>query len=249
MVRRGADPDFRSRVLTQFDNSADVWPKDNAWSNHTRSQIAQLLKRYVADIREVSQITRILNIGSHGNEYEIGVAEHVHVDLSANALAGLNLAAAGDAESLPFANRSFDAAVCVGSVINYCSPPRVFSEIGRVLKPAGHLLLEYETSESLEFIMTDDFRKDVTLVDTFYNCANDKIYVYSSRYIESALLAAGFSMRAQERFHTISPLMFRLTRNERLSAFFARLDRTVGNLRSLQRYSANIFVLAEVRNE
>jgi SAM-dependent methyltransferase len=240
---------MKARALSQFNNASDVWPEDNAWSAHTRREISRRLHRHLLEFSAESSIDRLLNIGSHGNAYGVRVPEHVHIDLAENALAGLPLAVVGDAELLPFADHTFDIAVCVGSVINYCSPPRVFFEIARVLKPGGHLLLEYETSESFEFVMSGDFGKDVALVETFYNCASDKIYVYSSRYIQNALHAAGFSIQASERFHILSALAFRLIKSERIAATFARFDDAISSHRLGQRFSANIFVAAEQRGQ
>ncbi|HEX2853205.1 MAG TPA: class I SAM-dependent methyltransferase [Opitutaceae bacterium] len=46
----------------------------------------------------------------------------------------------GDAETLPFANESFDAVVNVEASHCYPSLPRFLSEVSRVLRPGGHLL-------------------------------------------------------------------------------------------------------------
>ncbi|WP_369829707.1 phthiotriol/phenolphthiotriol dimycocerosates methyltransferase [Mycobacterium sp. E2479] len=46
----------------------------------------------------------------------------------------------GNAESLPFADRSFDAVVNVEAAINYQNVPRFFAEVERVLRPGGRFL-------------------------------------------------------------------------------------------------------------
>jgi ubiquinone/menaquinone biosynthesis C-methylase UbiE len=171
--------------------------------------------------------------------------EHIHIDLVADALIGVSLAAAADAELLPIPSDLVDVVICVGSVINYCSPPKVFSEISRVLKPLGYLLLEFEASDSFEFARTNDFSRDVTLVETFYNGKADKIYVYSARYVISALGAAGMAVEELDRFHRLSTLIYRFTGRERLSAAFARFDRTLSKLPMIRNYLANIFLLAQ----
>jgi ubiquinone/menaquinone biosynthesis C-methylase UbiE len=48
---------------------------------------------------------------------------------------------AGDAESLPFPDGSFDVVLSVESSHCYASPPRFWSEAHRVLRPGGRLLL------------------------------------------------------------------------------------------------------------
>jgi ubiquinone/menaquinone biosynthesis C-methylase UbiE len=47
----------------------------------------------------------------------------------------------GDAEALPFADNSFDAAVCVLSLCTIPDPAQAIAEMTRVLKPGGKLLL------------------------------------------------------------------------------------------------------------
>lgn len=46
----------------------------------------------------------------------------------------------GNAESLPFPDRSFDAVINVEAAINYQDVPRFFAEVDRVLRPGGHFL-------------------------------------------------------------------------------------------------------------
>jgi SAM-dependent methyltransferase len=237
--------DIKARVRGQFTALTDVWPNDDTWSRHTHSEISRRLHQYCERIIPKSGHLRLLNIGSHGNGYGIVADEHIHIDLVADALIGVPLAAAADAELLPIPSDSVDVVICVGSVINYCSPPKVFSEISRVLKPLGYLLLEFEASDSFEFARTNDFSRDVTLVETFYNGVADKIYVYSARYVISALGAAGMAVEKLDRFHRLSTLIYRLTRREKLSAAFARFDRALAKLPVIKNYSANIFLLAQ----
>jgi len=54
-------------------------------------------------------------------------------------LPGLDFVA-GNAESLPFPDSSFDAVINVEAAINYQDVPRFFAEVERVLRPGGYFL-------------------------------------------------------------------------------------------------------------
>jgi len=54
-------------------------------------------------------------------------------------LRGLNFVQ-GNAENLPFPDRSFDAVINVEAAINYRNVPRFFAEVHRVLRPGGSFL-------------------------------------------------------------------------------------------------------------
>jgi ubiquinone/menaquinone biosynthesis C-methylase UbiE len=88
---------------------------------------------------------------------------HLYTDLIVGSLRNVPLAVVSDAEQLPFPVNTFGIAICVGSVINYCSAASAISEFVRVLKSGGLLVLEFETSDSFEFLFTHDLSKGVTL--------------------------------------------------------------------------------------
>lgn len=55
----------------------------------------------------------------------------------------------GDAETLPFEPRSFDAVLCSNSFHHYPHPERFFAEVARVLRPGGRLVLRDYTSNDV----------------------------------------------------------------------------------------------------
>jgi SAM-dependent methyltransferase len=52
-------------------------------------------------------------------------------------------------DALPFASRSFDAVVCKGALDHFDRPELAISEMARVAKPAGHVVLAIANFESL----------------------------------------------------------------------------------------------------
>jgi SAM-dependent methyltransferase len=52
-----------------------------------------------------------------------------------------NLDLIGSAEDIPAPNESFDSVVCTQTLIDFFDPPAAFTEMARVLKPGGYLLL------------------------------------------------------------------------------------------------------------
>ena len=245
MLDDGDGPNVKARAREQFSALSEVWPARYRWSTHTKSEIARHLRDAFVGAEHGLPDIRLLNIGSHGNAYGLEAALHVHVDLASAPLSCAPIAVVADAELLPFRPESFDAAICVGSVINYCNPPEVIGQVARVLKVGGRLALEYETSESFEFVLTKDFGRDVALVRTFYNGDPDRLYVYSMRYVASALSAAGFAIESVSRFHRLSSLAYLVTGAENFSARFAKFDRTLARLPIIRDHSANVFVVAQ----
>lgn len=170
------DP-IKSHAKNLFEQIKNPWPIDDPWSQHTKRSIADFVGgvavKRPARSGDASPLT--LNVGSHGNMYGLGPENHFQVDIAEKSLKEIRLACVADVEILPFRSETFDIVLCVGSVINYCSAAAAIIELARVLKPGGHLVLEFETSDSLEFAFTGDLGRDATIVRTFYNGTLERI--------------------------------------------------------------------------
>jgi SAM-dependent methyltransferase len=185
---------------------------------------------------------RILNIGSAGEDYGLFPDRQVHLDVVDTFLAGKANSVVANAERIPFSDGSFEAVLCVGSVVNYCSAMEVLAEVHRVLRTGGHLILEYETTTSLEFIATPAYRKHVEVVETFYQGEKERLWAYSDRYMGDVLASLGFKERRREHIHILSALCYRFTKNETRASPLAQLDAVVSRLPWLGRHASNIIL-------
>lgn len=240
------DP-IKSHAKNLFEQIKDPWPLDDPWSQHTKRSIAEFVNEVAATRLALSGGVNppTLNVGSHGNVYGLSAENHFHVDIAEKSLKGIRLACIADVERLPFGSETFDIVLCVGSVINYCSAAAAIFELARVLKPGGQLLLEFETSDSLEFAFTRDLGRDVTTVRTFYNGTLEQIYVYSRRYVTGALKANGLTIYRSSSMHLVSPLVYRAVRSERVAARFSGFDKLASKVPLLRDYSANVLMAAQ----
>lgn len=101
--------------------------------------------------RQLGPATAVLDVGcGAANSYAPRVAaragSYVGVDVSSKAVdlartAGLDARVVDDAASLPFANDSFDVAICIEVFEHLFAPERTASEISRVLRPGGKLVV------------------------------------------------------------------------------------------------------------
>lgn len=231
-------------VQNLYNSMQNIWPEDDCWYTYTHQQIWKYLKKAERQLCFYEK-TLILNAGSAGNDYEI-TGKHIHLDIAEKHLKGLSDAIVGSVENIPIANNTFDACICVGSVINYCDAMAAISELSRVLKPSGYLILDYDQSKSFEFIGTHTYNKNAEIVNTFNSGFNDKIWVYSDKYITNILEVNGFSLLRKKYYHNISPLFLKLLKDENKASKFAPLDRIVQHMPLINRISCNIILTAQL---
>ena len=110
----------------------------------------------------------------------------------------------GSLEDIPIEDNSVEFIICVGSVLNYCDAIRSINEIKRVLKKNGKALIEFERSNSAEFLLTKDYGSAVFL----------KKYNYNN----------GFKIENTYRFHVLSSLIYKLGVSEKESSKYYKLD-------------------------
>ena len=131
--------------------------------------------------------------------------------------------------------------LCVGSVINYCDPLLVISEISRVLKPNAVSVLDFEQSRSYQFIGSV-FNRNAKIITSFNSGIDDRIWVFSERLIRSYCKMHGLEILDVHYFHLLTPLIYRLCKDENKAARFVFADRLLSKIPYLRKISCNVIL-------
>lgn len=118
-----------------------------------------------------------------------------------------------------------DGIICVGSVINYADAQRSIAEFSRILKAGGFLILEYERSNSAEFLWTPRHSQYLFSQSYHYNGQTHLLWMYSEKHMLQMLDHYQFVVRDQKRLHSLSSLLYRMGISEEHAARYAKFDR------------------------
>ena len=221
-------------------NYREIWPISDHWHTYTHIIINKYVKRIFKKFSFNSKIV-ILNAGSGGNNYGLGNYKIIHVDIANEKIKKYPNYILSNIETIPVEKESIDVCICVGSVINYCNPERVLSEFYRILKPDSFLILEFEKTNSFDLILTEDFNRERAIVTTFYSGEKEKIWLFNEKAIRR-ILEMYFHIVEYKRFHMISPFVYKMTKNENISAKYAKLDPIIRFIPVINKYSSNIIL-------
>jgi hypothetical protein len=223
-----------------YESLSELYPADDKWHAVTHNWIVRFIKhRFTASLQKQT----VLNVGSGGQSFGIPEATMLHVDLHRNGFTKEQSLFIADIQSLPDLGRSFDYCICVGSVINHCDAGAAIVSIHKALSQDATLILEYESSWSLEFCGTPIFKKSAMVVRTTYQNRGINLWVYSPQYIEGLLRAAGFVIMARAGKHYISPGIYRIWPNPNVAAGFHLFDGIARHIPLLNRYAHNVIVV------
>jgi SAM-dependent methyltransferase len=224
-------------VRAQYNNPA-AYNSSDSWHRFTEMLIRKELARVWSSL-PTKPGNVILNAGSGGNDLGLCPDSTINLDISEVRVARLPNPVVGSIEALPFATETIDMILCVGSVINYCDAAAAISEFGRVLRPRGQMVLEFESSRSAELMTQDAFGQTVAVAETFYADQKEVVWVYSPEHIKNLLVGAGFTIVRRVPVHVLSPWMLLMTRSVSVAAAIARLDRLARRLPIVSRWASN----------
>lgn len=223
-----------NKVREFYNKYNQMWEINN-WYKYSQSTIISYLQKQ-------KYTGKILNAGSGGNNYGI-TSPMIHLDISEEKVKNIDGAVVGNLENYNlFQSNNFDSIVCVGSVINYCSSYKVIENFQKWLKEDGNLILEFENSNSFEYLFTRYYNKPMTIVTTNYIDSNHDIYIFSLDYIIALLKINNFEIIEVSGFHILSSLVLRFLKSENLASKFIFLDKFLNKIHYFKKHSANIII-------
>jgi len=230
----------KKRIEEMYNNMFEIWPEKDKWYKYTHKILIQYINQHLIN-NKLDKSSKILNLGSGGNTYSIpGI--HYHVDIAFERIKHLDNAYHCSAENIPFENNFFDGGLCIGSVIDYCDPFLVIHEIGRTLKKNAKFILDFEQSKSWQFIGTPKFNSAASIITSFNNFQEDKVWIFSIEHIKKILYINNLKIINIKYFHNITPLIYRIVKNEQISAKFCVLDKICSKLPYLKTISCNVIL-------
>lgn len=231
-------------VATKYNNQEKIWDPTDSWHSHTKKEIDRFVWAFLNGLKPDINF-QILNAGSGGATYSHFEPFILHVDIAKEKIKHLPNAMVADLHNIPLQESSFQAILCVGSVVNYCDVIRIFQEFYRLLQTNGFVVLEFENSKTLELIGTRDYNKKAVLRKTFYQGQEENLWYYSEDYIRELARIFHFKILKVKRIHLIAPLIYRLIKSEKKAALFGKWDAFVSKIPFLKRHSSNTILLLQ----
>lgn len=210
-----------SRIAMENYSSSEPWPTTDVWHSHTYLSEKKIIEHWLSKVA-VENMT-ILNAGSGGMEYD-AQCHVIHLDIVESYINKYDNYIVGSVENIDLPDASMDGIICVGSVINYADAQRAISEFSRVLKPSGFFIIEFERSNSAEFLGTSSHGKTLFSKDYHYNGQMHKLWLYSEKHIRQILKFYSLKVEHFRRVHILSSLLNRFGLSEAKSAPFSYFD-------------------------
>ena len=163
MSYAGLSPEEIQARMDERYASNTAYPLVLPWDMARMEELAEVTLRLLGDVRGLEVLDIACGTGGLAAQMAAaGVASHVGIDLSAEAI---RQARDGheqfstvrfevmDAQSLTFANHSFDCVIAREAIEHLPDARQAFSEIMRVLRPGGRLVLTSPNRDSLHLHM------------------------------------------------------------------------------------------------
>ena len=226
-------------IKSFYNELENIWAEDDLWHQYSRNKIEWCLKKNC-----FSDNSYVLNAGSGGNNYGLNCKQH-HVDIADKKISHLELFSVASIENLPFENDCFDSIICVGSVINYCDAMQAISELSRVIKKKGILILEFENSSGYEYKNKPVFKTAADITQVIFQNTIHTQWLYSYPYIKGLIAQYGFEIRKKYFFHILSSYMLYKGYDERKASRFAKFDKVLQWIPIINKHANNVILVCE----
>lgn len=243
-MTKNHDPRLEAAAVRARYSDPTAYTATDRWHDYTGEEVQRELAR-LWDSLPTRPEHVILNAGAGNNDFGLCPPTTINLDISETGVSALPNPLVASIEDIPLENGSVDTVICVGSVINYCDAAAAIAEFGRVLRPGGYLILEFESSYSAELITQDLFGHSAVVAESFYADQLEVVWAYSPKYIYNLLHAAKFSVKRSVPVHILSPWALLILRNVRVAASIARLDRVARRIPFLTRWASNHLLFCE----
>ncbi len=207
-----------------FDNykTSEPWPDDDIWHSYTHNILHKYVQKHL-DKLQLTDIQILLNAGCGRTIYNVSCTV-IYMDIIEEYVSIFENFLVGSVEKIPLPDSSVDCVICVGSVINYVDIQKTILEFSRILKPNGILILEFERSNSAEFLFTKKYAKTVFMQTYQYNSQTHFLWMYNEKYVLKLAKYYGFRCKKKYRYHCISSLLYRFGMSEERAAKFSKYD-------------------------
>ena len=201
---------------------SEPWPDDDIWHSYTYKILQEHIQDYLDEL-QLKNTQVVLNAGCGKTTYKT-CATIIHMDIIEEYINLFENYLVSSVEKILLQDCSVDCVICVGSVINYVDIQKAMSEFSRILKPNGILILEYERSNSAEFLFTKNYAKTVFMQTYQYNNQTHYLWMYDEKFVLQLAEFYKFCCKKKYRFHSISSLLFRLGLSEKKAAKYSKFD-------------------------
>ena len=212
---------INKRAVENYKNKSP-WPNADDWHKTTYAILYKAVSTFLKKYSKHNML--ILNAGSGGTDYPHS-GEIIHLDIVDSQIKQYPNFIVSSIENIPLKDNSIDIIICVGSVLNYADCQKSISEFNRILKPNGMLVLEFERSNSGEFLFTRNHNKTIFSKTYLYNEQKHILWMYNEKNIVKILKLNNLNVFKKKRFHIFSTLLNRFGISEKNAAKYIKLDK------------------------
>src|SRR5207248_10382541 len=141
---------------------------------------------------------------------------------------------------IPFEDDAFDVVLCVGAVLNYSDPYTAVPELLRVTKKGGLVIIDFETSNTAELLLSKDWGRRVCIVERRYAGHLDKTFLFSIDHIRRIVEEQSTQIVAHKHYHTATAFWHRVWPEAKLPHFIVSTDKYLSRIPGLKALSSNV---------